>query len=42
MNEVQGTIDKLQTTVRWDPDQSELVTILKIWAPGVTPQQLQQ
>lgn len=39
-NEVKGTIDKLQTTVRWDEEEGALVTILKFWAKGITPSQL--
>ena len=39
-NEVKGTIDKLQTTVRWDEEEGKLVTVLKIWATGITPSQL--
>lgn len=41
-NEVKGKIDKLQTTVRWDEEESELVTILKFWAKGITPADLRQ
>jgi len=41
-NEVKGQIDKLRTTVRWDPDTNELVTVLDIWATGITPDQLRQ
>ncbi len=39
-NEVKGKIGKLQTTVRWDEEEGELVTILKIWTTGITPAQL--
>lgn len=39
-NEVKGTIGKLQTTVRWDEESGELVTVLKIWTTGITPSQL--
>lgn len=41
-NEVKGEIDKLQTTVRWDEEEGELVTILKFWAKGITPADLRQ
>lgn len=39
-NEVKGAIGKLQTTVRWDEEEGELVTILKIWTTRITPAQL--
>jgi len=41
-NEVKGKADKLKTTVTFDQENSELVAVLHLWVPGITPAELRQ
>lgn len=42
MEEVKVTVDKLQTTISWDPDKHELITVLRVQIRGLLPSQLKQ